>query len=366
MKILNVITGLDYGGAERLLANSAVELAKEHQLTTCYVKGTAALLPQLQKYSTIIKLPTVKRVAFIEQLLQSQNFDILHTHLPQADFLGMAANRKLQIPAVCTLHNVAIWANPADYAVYLLYRTLLHTIAKNWRVVGISKSVTKHAQRFLRIPPGRLSTIPNGIPEVISVNRNINRSKLGLQDNYTFLFVGRLTYQKGVDVLLHAFSVHAAANKTDKLLIVGDGDKSTDLKKLAQQLGIADQVRFCGATNTPATYFSAADCLVLPSRFEGFGLVILEAFQMKLPVIASNTEGPAELIQNGCNGLLVEPGNLVELANAMLKVKTNQELAHTLGHAGLSGFKQLYSIKTYANTLESIYRDMLHNKKEQM
>lgn len=139
------------------------------------------------------------------------------------------------------------------------------------------------------------------------------------EGDFTFVNVGRLSAQKGQDVLIRAFAVAKASEPRLRLQIVGSGEDEAELRSLTAQLGLSQEVEFLGYNPEPATVMRQADCFVLSSRWEGLPGVLLEAFALGLPVISTDCDfGPSEVIVNGDTGLLVPVGDSARLATAML------------------------------------------------
>ena len=139
-------------------------------------------------------------------------------------------------------------------------------------------------------------------------------------DNKIILAMGRLTYQKGFDLLLEAWSNVCNIHKDWKLCIVGSGDDELLLKEQAKKLNIFDNVEFVAATKDVQLYYSNSSFFCLSSRFEGFGMVILEAMAFGLPVISFDCDcGPSDLIIHNENGYLVEVFNIKKLVSYLLK-----------------------------------------------
>lgn len=140
-------------------------------------------------------------------------------------------------------------------------------------------------------------------------------------DSKVVLAVGRLTYSKGFDLLLQAWKQVMLVQEDWKLQIVGNGEDEIKLKTLVDQLNIIDSVEFIPATQNIAEYYQSASIFCLSSRFEGFGMVILEAMSFGLPVVSFNCEvGPNELINHHYNGLLAEPLNITDLSDCILEM----------------------------------------------
>lgn len=149
------------------------------------------------------------------------------------------------------------------------------------------------------------------------------------------LGVGRLSYVKGFDQLIEAFS-RAGLPETD-LLLIGDGPERAALTRLAGNLGLTGRVIFAGTKLNLQDYYSQAELFVLPSRNEGYPNALVEAMSFGCPCIAMNCEfGPAEIISNGHNGLLVEAANIDALAGAMARLINNPSLKASLSRQALA------------------------------
>lgn len=151
-----------------------------------------------------------------------------------------------------------------------------------------------------------------------------------------FLFVGRLRIRKGVEILLNAVSSLAAAGKAVQLVVVGDGEHRAALESRARELGLEETVRFVGACDagTVRMLMSGAAALVVPSIYEGMPLVVLEAMENSLPVVASAVSGMPEIIAAGQSGWLVPPEDVTALSGALAEVYDNPREAIRRGEAG--------------------------------
>jgi glycosyltransferase involved in cell wall biosynthesis len=146
--------------------------------------------------------------------------------------------------------------------------------------------------------------------------------------------VGRLTYQKGFDLLLDAFAMIAPLHREWKLFIWGDGEDAETLASKINAMGIDHQVKLCGTSRNPEEWVESASAFVLSSRYEGFGNVLAEAMVGGLPVVAYDCDfGPGEIIQNDINGLLVPAQDVSELASALHRIMGDSVLRSRLGSA---------------------------------
>ena len=152
--------------------------------------------------------------------------------------------------------------------------------------------------------------------------------------------VGRLEPQKNHALLLNAFK--KVAESTDaRLVILGQGRLEQKLKDKAQELGILEKVFFIGFQHNPYAWLSKADVFVLSSDYEGFGNVIIEAMACGVPVISTNCpSGPSEIITSGVNGLLVRPGDAMELSSAIIRLLLHPEEAKRFAQNALESVKK--------------------------
>lgn len=153
------------------------------------------------------------------------------------------------------------------------------------------------------------------------VTLNVTRQSPGVSP--FILAIGRLTYQKGFDMLLEAWAKICNRHTNWKLRLVGEGEDRDKLINQAEQLGITEKIEFIPATKAVEQYYTDASIYVMSSRFEGLPLVLIEAKAFGLPLISFNCEtGPRDVITHNYDGLLVEPNNVTALAGAIEQLIT--------------------------------------------
>ena len=175
-----------------------------------------------------------------------------------------------------------------------------------------------------------------------------------------FLFLGRHCHRKGIDVLLEALAQQPARGGVE-LVIAGDGEHRPALEQQANRLGLLPRLRFVGVVRGDAKAYllQNARCLVVPSRqWEAFGLVVLEAYASRVPVIASRLLGMQELIEPGRTGWLVTPESSGELAATMDRVWSLGEGSRQLGEAGFHIAEQ-FDWKIVARRHLELYEDLI-------
>jgi glycosyltransferase involved in cell wall biosynthesis len=168
--------------------------------------------------------------------------------------------------------------------------------------------------------------------------------------------MGRLDPQKGFDLLLHAFSKVASDFPGVSLVIMGEGPERANLETLAANLSLQTRATMPGRVGNPWPVLSHCDVFVLSSRFEGFPNALLEAMALGSAVISFNCpSGPAEMIRDGVNGLLVEPENPDALATAMAQLLNDDVLRNRLAEAAGSD-RERYSISRITDQWENLCR----------
>jgi glycosyltransferase involved in cell wall biosynthesis len=178
---------------------------------------------------------------------------------------------------------------------------------------------------------------------------------------YNLLFVGNLIYAKGVDVLLESFALIEKEYSGLTLSYVGDGNERHKLKNRAKDLGIEEKVIFFGKIDYKdiPVLMKYSDILILPSREEGVGRVILEAMAMKLPVVASNVGGIPLLIEDREDGLLFESQNVINLHKQIQLLIEDKNLSIDITNSAYQKFINNYEYEVSINKFINMYKSIL-------
>ncbi len=244
-----------------------------------------------------------------------------------------------RVPSVVTIHDVGyLWYRSAysPLAWILLHLGTIRNARGARRIVVDSRATANDLIHHFGVPANRLHVAYLGGPNVEEIAPDPSvRARYGLAERY-FLFVGTLQPRKNVPGLLRAFAElrRRMAGPVDLVLVGQPGRGEADLRTLARKLGVEDYVRWLGyvpATDRPSL-FASASALVFPSLYEGFGLPPLEAMAWGTPVITSNTSSLPEVV--GDAGILVNPRDVTELANAMARILDDLTLRERLIAAG--------------------------------
>ncbi len=225
---------------------------------------------------------------------------------------------------------------------------LLDNLLQGWcrKLVAITQSVRESLMRH-GIAAERIVVIHNAIniERFTKADSAPIRQELGIGDEFIYLFVGRLVRQKAVDVLLEAFARQASGI----LLLAGQGEDREKLKARAASLGITSRALFLGVRYDIPALMKAADCFVLASRWEGFGIVLAEAMACGIPIVATTVDGIKEVVDDGTSGILVPPEDPKAFASAMEKIREDRGLARSMGENGARRAADNFSIQKHVD-----------------
>ena len=186
------------------------------------------------------------------------------------------------------------------------------------------------------------------------------KRELGLPtDSFLIGAVGRLSAEKGFDVLLRALARLVAQGANVELLLVGEGEQRPELEALATSLGCRNRVHLAGFQTETSRYFEAMDAYALSSLREGLPNVVLEALAMDVPLVATRIAGVPRIIDDGHNGLLVEPGSVEELAAALGRLKEDGELREQLRRQGRRAVEERYSFRARMDKIAAVFDGLL-------
>lgn len=300
--IVHIIPSLGFGGAERfiidLVRHSASQKIRYSVVTLWDTSPLKTELPSGVAYYSL-RFDTLgrwQRTSRLAEFLREKKADIVHTHLFSADLWGRLAARRAGLPVITTEHNV----NADEPFFWTWTKRLMRHFSDIY--TAPSQAVVDFMQKKYHISPKRVHIIRYGI----ELKRFIHIPKAEWKEPYRFLCLGRLVPQKGHTIAIEALAM--VKNHTWTLDIVGEGTLQKKLKALVRKKNLQHRVRFIPPTIDVGPVLKNCDALLMPSLWEGLGIVVMEAMAAGRLVIASHTGGMRELIRHEDTGLFVTPG----------------------------------------------------------
>jgi glycosyltransferase involved in cell wall biosynthesis len=356
LRLLVVTKTLDVGGAERLVVDAARRWKGEVEIA--WLSGFGALATELRALGrTVHDLSSngsgigIRTVFRLYRLIRSGRFDLVHVHLPIAGALVRLVAGSL--PVVYTEHNVwEVYTPPTRW----LNRK---TFARNDEVIAVSERVLASVRQGWHKPRPPITAIPNGIAprQDRLADRLVVRRREGVDTAAVILLsVGNLFSRKGHDVLLNAMS------RLDRsrfvLWIAGEGTARAALERKIVELDLSSSVRLLGARSDVRDLMAAADIFVMPSRFEGLPVALLEAMDAGLPAIATRVGGMPEALEGGA-GVLVEPDDPAMLAEAILALTDDPLRRATIADTARTTVRERFSADRMDAATIAVYRRAL-------
>jgi glycosyltransferase involved in cell wall biosynthesis len=286
-------------------------------------------------------------VKAIRAVLDECGIDVLHAHGYKADLYGYAAARGGRVALVSTCHN---W--PDKRLLMRAYAALDRFVLRRFAAVTTPSARVARIVTASGVAREKVKVIVNGVNCAPFVNAE---PPFG-NESVLVGCVGRLVPAKGGHVLLQAARRVLLTHPRVQVVFVGSGPARTDLEKLAASLGISDRVMFAGERRDMPGVYGSLDVLVLPSFDEAMPMCLLEGLAAARPVVASEVGEIPDLIQHGVTGLLMEPGNVDDLAQALLRFLDYPGRAAEIGARGRRMVQDSFSSEGMAAQYESVYR----------
>jgi len=366
--ITYLTTGLTLGGAEIQLTRIAIGMRRrDWKVHVISMLPPEKLVPELEEAD--VEVSTLNMSAFpnpihifrLARILKKQGTVVLHSHMAKANFLGRIAARMAKVPVqVSTAHNTV----EGGRLIELAYRLTdgLADITTNVSQRAVDRYVAIKA-----VSPSRVRLMYNGLDPNKFVHdddvRADYRRRLGLEDEFCWLAVGRLAPGKDYPNMIRAFRRVVEARSDARLVIVGKGGLEPEIRELIEASGIDDRVQMLGERQDVAALMSAADAHVMSSAWEGAPMVLLEASASGLPVVATDVGGNAELVRDGETGIIVRPGDAAQLGDAMLRImEISQGERLEMGEAGRRFVEREFSMPIVLDRWERLYLSLMNGE----
>ena len=306
MKIVQVMPDFGLAGAETMVENLSCGLAAEgcDVLVISFFDLHTAITERIENRGIKIKYLGKKRgfdpsiISKMRKIIKAYQPDVIHTHryvLPYAFLASMGFKAK----RVHTVHNVAQKEQTK------VGKNINRVLFRYFNVVpvALSKEIQRNIQEMYVLPYNRIPVVFNGI----DLSRCIVKESYARKDTFTVLHIGRFMDVKNHELLLRSFARFKGQHSDARLQLLGDGELKENMMQLAGQLNITDAVEFAGLQSNVYPWLHNADVFILPSKFEGMPMTLIEAMGTGLPIIASNVGGIPDMLSSQKEALLIEP-----------------------------------------------------------
>ncbi len=239
------------------------------------------------------------------------------------------------------------------------------------QIVAVSGAVADSLEQWQPQIAGKITVIYNGINSAYFQTAEPKaeiRRRLNLDESTPVIFAsGNFRFAKGFDLLLQSMAelvdkfsqAGVVGNSLPVLVITGEGVLQQSMAELAEQLGLADQVRFLGFRTDMPEILRAADLFVLSSRWEGCPMVVLESMGLGVPILATDVGGVPELIFHDQTGIIIPPGNSTTMSDGLYELLHDSERAACLAEQGQERLIRMFSSEKSANGISALYRQMV-------
>ena len=364
VKVLQLISSGGYYGAENMLLNLCASQEKsgcENSLLLFY----NVHVPSVEFYERARRRGLSVRMVHcngradwrairqIEEYIQEDEVDLVHTHGYKADLYGYLAAWRCHKPVVATCHN---WVGGT--AALGIYNHLDRMALKKFNALAAVSDAVAHRLLAFGVPTEKIKTIANGID--VKAFEHAQPLPLLKDEGSTVLgVVARLDLQKGFEYLLRAARELCQMFPRLKIVIAGEGPDRNAIEEMIEQYGLQSSVVLAGQQSSMPAVYAAMDIFVLPSLNEGLPMTVLEAMAASKPVIATKVGAIPSVIKDSENGLLVAPKDSEGLRNAIASLLNDAERRRRLGERAHAWVSRNYTAETMALKYREMYEEVL-------
>ncbi len=373
LRVLHVIGGGEFGGAERHILNLATAIDPGVvEVSVCCLFEDPFLRVAREAGIRAYSIPMRHKLDFgiitkLREKIINDKIDIVHTHGVRANLIGRLAAKMSGVDTVITtVHSMLARDYPDAFSrlANMFIEKASSNMTRHFIAVsgGLQKALIQQG-----IPENKITVIYNGLdPEQFRKKTSSDtswREKSGIPPEVSLVsIVGRLHQVKG-----HRYFLRAAAELLEErddihFLVVGSGPEGDDLEEFTRELGISPKVTFTGFVSDVSQLMPELDLLVVPSLWEGFGLTALEAMAVGIPVVATSVGGLPEIVEHGSTGLLVPPADAAALAKSIVWIIDHPLEAREMAAAAKSVVEKKFTAAAMARKTEGIYQRMMEKQ----
>jgi len=322
--------------------------------------------PDFATWVYLMNLNMQKEAANLAKKLPN-GVDVFHAHDWLVATSGIGLKHVFRKPLLVTMHSTEVGRRDGIHtsAEKMIGETEAWLTYEAWKIICCSDYMVSHVRWAFGLPADKLAMVPNGVnPYVYTTlakeDLTAFRRRWALPEEKIVLFVGRLVYEKGIHVLVNAVS-KVLEKVNAKFIIVGSGYMKEQLLTIVRSMKMEHKVLFAGFADdaTLLRLQKCADVSVVPSLFEPFGIVALEAMAARSPVVVSDTGGLSEIVDHDWSGVKVYPNNPESLAWGIVKILTDDKCKNYLVENAYRKILDKYDWDRIAQRTRKIYEDVL-------
>jgi glycosyltransferase involved in cell wall biosynthesis len=339
MHIRHLVCTDNFAGVERYVASTAAELARRGN-TVEVIGGDPERMRDALRSGPVAHVAASSVVAVARANVRAPKPDLVHAHMTAADIAAVATRPLVRRPIVSTLH----FAQPRghDAATRLAYRCLRPLLAAE---IAISTTVANAVG-------GDVTVIPNGVPTP--------RPELAGRPRCQVVLVAqRLEEEKDTESALRSFAESGLGASGWSLQIAGRGASRRSLEALAGELGIGESTEFLGHVANVEELMAGASVFLAPAVHEPFGLAVVEAMSLGLPVVAADGGAHRETVGTATHELLFPPGDAAAAARLLTELAADATKRAAIGHRNIAAYRSSFTIEAHVDRLEALYRRVL-------
>lgn len=370
------------GGISRVVYDLAQELASSgHSVTVITMQEGEEPQEEFHESVRVFRVPAfmVRPITFIDGVMQmnfamiskamqlvlaGESFDVMHLHDWLVAYAGKAISEVIPgIAVVATVHATEYGRNAGIHSEVQSYISSVEQKLNDMAHVVIVNSLymQQEIRNLFRTAEEKIRIIPNGVDvdkfANVPIDKELRRA-YALDSERIVFFLGRLTYEKGVHVLMDAIPKILAACGNAKFVIGGRGPEADSIRQRAWNMGVADKVCLAGfiPDDVLLKLYKLVDIAVFPSLYEPFGIVALEGMLAQVPVVVSDAGGLNEIVSNRLNGMKFQTGNSDMLARCIVELLTNTDLARAVIRNASQSIQEKYDWDKLARMTVQAYQ----------
>ena len=368
IRVLHVIDSFDLGGAQEAILQLAIRCDSDWITSEVAALHGRGIYFQRFREAGIVchSLSPSKFLPFyvpaLIRLIVRRRFDVVHCHLIASNLVAKPIAALLGVPVrINHDHSNDSYRGAGGVRMYL-DRLANHL---STHVCAVSASTRDFLLRREKLPPSRVTLIYNGTDlsryrppsadEKITARRAYGLNEAGIVVGG----VGRLNYQKNFSLFLEVAARLRKRHPHIQYILAGDGPERNALEQQVDRLDLRERVRFAGLVRDMASFYPVFDILLMPSRFEGLPLTLLEAMAMEIPAVASAVDGVAEIVENERDGILVQPGNVGAFEEKLEALIAHPRKIGVLGRAAREKIVAHFSCERMTRAVEALYRQYI-------